>query len=145
MGIDLTNVKTTGNFEPVPNGIYDCFVKESVETDTRAGDGKIVKLKLEITGPTHKGQIVHDTLNIVNKNPTAATIGLERLKSIKIAGKAEDPNTYNLASELTGLNLSIKTEIQSDTGFAPKARVKYYMPVMSVANTPESQGFNEQF
>jgi hypothetical protein len=57
------------NFEPLPAGWYSATISQSELKDTKAGNGQYIKLRYDITGPTHQGRVVFGNLNIKNPNP----------------------------------------------------------------------------
>jgi hypothetical protein len=46
------------NFEPLPAGWYSATISQSELKDTKAGNGQYIKLRYDITGPTHQGRVV---------------------------------------------------------------------------------------
>ena len=46
----------TGNFEPLAAGWYTVTITQAELKDTKAGTGQYIKLRYNITGPTHQGR-----------------------------------------------------------------------------------------
>lgn len=68
--------------ELIPPGWYVARITEATVKMTKAGTGKYVAVRYDITGPTHQGRVVFGNLNISNPNPTAEKIGREQLSDL---------------------------------------------------------------
>lgn len=96
---------STGDFTPLPDGWYSAFIAKAELCTTKAGTGQYIKLRYDITGPTHQGRVVFGNLNIRNPNPKAEEIGRQQLGDIMRAiGLAKVQDT----DQLVGGALSIK-------------------------------------
>ena len=58
-----------GNYDPLPPGWYTVNITQAELKSTAAGDGQYIKMRYDITGPTHEGRVVFGNLNIRNPNP----------------------------------------------------------------------------
>lgn len=76
---------TGGDFTPVPEGDYSVTIKDAEIKATNDGTGQYIKLRMDITGPTHAGRVVFTNLNIRNKSQQAESIGRGQLRSIMMA------------------------------------------------------------
>lgn len=129
-----------GNFEPLPAGWYTATISQSDLKDTKAGNGQYIKLRYDITGPTHQGRVVFGNLNIKNANPKAEEIGRIDLGNIMRAiGLAKVTDT----DQLIGGSLSIKLEVKNDPQYGSSNEVKGYKslsgsvaPVSQMATAP---------
>lgn len=102
-----------GNFDPLPAGWYSATISQSELKDTKAGDGQYIKLRYDITGPTHQGRVVFGNFNIKNPNPKAEEIGRAQLGDIMRAiGLAKVTDTDQLIGGQIGIKLSIKDDAQ---------------------------------
>lgn len=102
-----------GNFEPLPAGWYTATISQSELKDTKAGNGQYIKLRYDITGPSHQGRVVFGNLNIKNANPKAEEIGRADLGEIMRAiGLAKVTDTDQLIGGQIGIKLSIKEDAQ---------------------------------
>ena len=102
-----------GNFEPLPAGWYTATISQSELKATKAGNGQYIKLRYDITGPTHQGRVVFGNLNIKNANPKAEEIGRADLGEIMRAiGLAKVTDTDQLIGGQIGIKLSIKDDAQ---------------------------------
>jgi hypothetical protein len=109
------------NFEPLPAGWYTATITKSDLTDTKAGNGQYIKLRYDITGPTHQGRVVFGNLNIKNPNPKAEEIGRQQLGDIMRAiGLAKVTDT----DQLIGGEIVIKLEVKQDETYGASNEVK---------------------
>jgi len=110
-----------GNFEPLPAGWYTATISQSELKDTKAGNGQYIKLRYDITGPTHQGRVVFGNLNIKNANPKAEEIGRQQLGDIMRAiGLAKVTDT----DQLIGGQIGIKLEVKQDDQYGASNEVK---------------------
>ena len=107
----------TGNFEPLPAGWYTCTISQAELKDTKAGTGQYIKLRYDITGPTHQGRVVFGNLNIKNANSKAEEIGRQQLGDIMRAiGLAKVTDTDQLIGGQIGIKLEVKQDAQYGAG-----------------------------
>ena len=110
-----------GNFEPLPAGWYTATISQSELKATKAGNGQYIKLRYDITGPTHQGRVVFGNLNIKNANPKAEEIGRQQLGDIMRAiGLAKVTDT----DQLIGGQIGIKLEVKQDEQYGASNEVK---------------------
>jgi hypothetical protein len=132
------------SFEPIPAGWYTAVIKSADIKDTKAGTGKILNIRFDITGPARAGAVIFVGLNIRNPNPTAETIALQDMKAIRAAiGMAQVTDT----DQLVGRAIQIKVDIQpAKDGYDAKNVVKGYkaleggampMPAAGVPGVPK--------
>jgi hypothetical protein len=119
-----------GNFEPLPAGWYTATISQSELKDTKAGNGQYIKLRYDITGPSHQGRVVFGNLNIKNANPKAEEIGRQQLGDIMRAiGLAKVTDT----DQLIGGQIAIKLEIKEDAQYGASNEVKGFKSVSGSA------------
>jgi hypothetical protein len=119
-----------GNFEPLPAGWYTAAISQSELKDTKAGNGQYIKLRYDITGPTHQGRVVFGNLNIKNPNPKAEEIGRQQLGEIMRAiGLAKVTDT----DQLIGGQIAIKLEVKQDAQYGASNEVKGFKSVSGSA------------
>ena len=125
-----------GNFEPLPAGWYTATISQSELKATKAGNGQYIKLRYDITGPSHQGRVVFGNLNIKNANPKAEEIGRQQLGDIMRAiGLAKVTDT----DQLIGGQIAIKLEVKEDAQYGASNEVKGFKSVSgSVAPTASS-------
>lgn len=113
----------TGNFEPLPAGWYTSTITQGEVKKTKAGNGEYIKLRFDITGPTHQGRVVFGNLNIKNVNPKAEEIGRQQLGEIMRAiGLAKVADT----DQLIGGQISIKLTIKDDAQYGASNEIKAF-------------------
>ena len=69
-------------FTLLPPGDYVVQIVESDIVPTKAGNGQMLKLTLDIIDGEHAGRKLWDNLNLVNANPTAVEIAQRTLNQI---------------------------------------------------------------
>lgn len=100
-----------GNYKALPAGWYTATITESDLKETKAGTGSYIKLRYDITGPTHEGRVVWGNLNIRNANPKAEAIGQQQLGDLMRAiGLASLSDT----DQLVGAPVQIKLKVTRD-------------------------------
>jgi hypothetical protein len=120
----------TGNFEPLPAGWYTVTISQAELKDTKAGNGQYIKLRYDVTGPTHQGRVVFGNLNIKNPNPKAEEVGRQQLGDIMRAiGLAKVTDT----DQLIGNSLSIKLDVKQDAQYGASNEVKGFKSVSGSA------------
>jgi hypothetical protein len=73
------------------------------------GNGKYIKIRYDIQGPTHQGRVVFGNLNVRNPNPKAEEIGRQQLGEIM---RAIGLTSLKDTDQMIGGNLSIKLDIR---------------------------------
>ena len=112
-----------GNFEPLPAGWYTVTINQAELKATKAGNGQYIKLRYDVTGPSHQGRVVFGNLNIKNANPKAEEIGRQQLGEVMRAiGLAKVTDT----DQLIGGQLSIKLEVKEDAQYGASNEVKAF-------------------
>lgn len=96
------------NFEPLPPGWYTATISAADLTPTKAGTGAYIKMRYDVTGPTHQGRVVFANLNIRNANPEAERIGRQQLGDLM---RAIGLPTLSDTDQLIGAQVGIKLKI----------------------------------
>lgn len=113
----------TGSFDPLPAGWYSATITKADLTATKDGNGQYIKIRYDITGPTHQGRVVFGNLNIRNSSQKAEEIGRQQLGDIMRAiGMAKVRDT----DQLIGYSLDIKLEIKEDEKYGASNEVKRF-------------------
>lgn len=113
--------KSENNFEPLPEGWYDVSIAGCEVKETKAGNGKYLKMKYEVKGPTHANRVVFGNLNIRNSNPKAEEIGRRQLSELLQAiGLAKLTDT----DQMLGHGLKVKLAIREDAEYGASNDVK---------------------
>ena len=101
---------TGGSFEPLPEGNYNATITQAELKDTNDKTGQYIKLRLDITGPSHQGRVIFSNLNIKNSSAKAEEIGRQQLGDImRAVGLAKVTDT----DQLIGGNVNIKLTIRA--------------------------------
>ena len=91
LNFNAEEVAPAGSFEPVPPGDYLMQIVESEMRETRAGNGRYLRLVLEGLEGAAKGRKFFDNLNLENPNPQTVQIAERRLSSICYAVGVLEP------------------------------------------------------
>jgi hypothetical protein len=106
----------SGSFDPIPAGWYNANITAAELKPTKDGSGQYIKVRYDITGPTHEGRVVFGNLNIKNASAKAEEIGRQQLGEIMRAiGLSKVTDT----DQLIGGSLSIKLNIREAIGQYP--------------------------
>lgn len=132
---------STSNYDPIPAGWYNAVINGAEVKSTKAGNGKYLNMRYDITGETHAGRVVFGMITVQNPNTTAETIGQQQLGELcRAIGKV----VLNDTDELLGATLSIKVAISAREGYEPRNEVKGFkalkggMPSMPSTPAPSS-------
>jgi hypothetical protein len=115
--------KSDRDFAPLPDGWYAVTVSEADVKATKAGTGSYIKLRLDVTGPSHQGRVVFGNINIRNPNPKAEEIGNQQLGELMRAvglPRLEDTD------QLIGRHLSIKLVTRSSEQYGDQNEIKAF-------------------
>ena len=130
--------ESSGDFEPIPAGMYTATIGGAEVKTTNAGDGQYISLRLDITGPSHEGRVVFTNLNIRNKNPKAEEIARQQLGDIM---RATGLATVEDTDQLIGGALQIKVAVKAATDqYAAGNDVKGFKAIEGGAPMPSNNG-----
>lgn len=110
--------------ETIPNGNYTLRVTQADLVETKARNGKLVKLAFEILGPTCTGRWVFDQFVVEHVNDDAQRIGKGKLSECTRALRT--PKIQSL-SELVGQTCDAKIAVVDDPNYGPKSEIKRYL------------------
>lgn len=111
----------SSNFDPIPAGWYTATIAGAELKDTKAGNGKYISVRFDITGPSYEGRAVFTNLNINNPNPKAEEIGRQQLGDIiRAIGLPSVTDT----DQLLGGSLSIKVTVKDDAEYGKSNDIK---------------------
>ena len=101
-----------GNYDPLPPGWYTATINKADLQPTKDGSGQYIKVRYDITGPSHQGRVVFGNLNIKNASAKAEEIGRQQLGELMRAiGLARVTDT----DQLIGGSLLIKLDVRAAT------------------------------
>lgn len=121
-GFDPASVPAQ-NYDPLPAGWYTVMVEKAEVVDTKARDGKRVKVEFLVTDGEHQGRKLFGGINIVNANPKAQEIGLRELADFS---RACGLVTVKDTSEFIDKMLLVKVALRADAGREPDNEIKGY-------------------
>lgn len=124
-GFDARTVEPNQGFDVIPAGEYDAAIVASEVKATSAGDGKYLKLELQILNGTFQNRKIWDQLNIWNPNAQAVQIAKGTLSAICRAVNVLTPKD---SAELHNKPLRIKVAVKKDAEYGDKNVVKSYKP-----------------
>lgn len=111
------------SYEPIPEGWYSATISEAELKDTKAGTGQYLRVRYDVTGPSHQGRVVFGNLNLRNPNSKAEEIGQQQLGELM---RAIGLASITDSDELIGGACQIKVVIKDDpTGkYDPSNEIK---------------------
>ena len=111
------------SFDPIPAGWYTACIAGAEVKTTKAGTGKYISVRFDISGPEHQGRVVFTNLNTNNPSPKAEEIGRGQLGDImRTNGIAKLENT----DQLLGCNLKIRVTVKDDPTYGLGNEVKEF-------------------
>ena len=94
--------------------------------DTKAGNGKYLKMMYRITGDNFNNACVFGNLNVRNPNAKAEEIGRQQMGVLmRAVGIAKMRDT----DELIGKELKIKVVVKSDAEYGDRNEIKNWKPL----------------
>ena len=127
--------ENSGGFTVVPEGKYQVVIVGDKLTNTKAGTGKILELKVQIIDGEHRGTTVIDRLNIINQSDIAQKIGQGQLKRIcNLCGVSYPPaDTTGLIGKPMQATIKVEKFTSDRTGNLLKSNnIAGYNPVPEV-------------
>lgn len=139
--VNLEDLPESQSSDALPAGDYQVRITEASINATKAGTGQYIKVRLDVTGPTHQGRVVFTNLNIQNPNPKAEEIGRQQLGELmRACGIASISDT----DQLIGGQMTVKVTVKHDEQYGPGNEVKAFKPLgaqMSAKPQPAASGF----
>ena len=128
--------QSTGDFEPLPAGLYTVSIASADLTPTKDGSGQYIKLKLNVIAPTHQGRVLFSNLNIRNQSAKAEEIGRQQLGAVM---RAIGLATIEDTDQLIGGTLIAKVDIRTSEQYGAQNEVKAYKPLSGAAPAKPQQ------
>ena len=116
-----------GNYEPLPPGWSSATITGAELKPTKDGSGQYIRVRYDITGPSHQGRVVFGNVNIRNASAKAEEIGRQQLGEImRATGIARVTDT----DQLVGNTLQIKLDVRpADGQYAAQNEVRGFKAV----------------
>lgn len=138
LGFDAQQVEPNG-FDLLPAGEYDAVIVDSKVVPTKAGDGKILKLQLQVLNGQYQNRTLFDQLNLWNPSQKAEQIAKGTLSALCRAVNVLTPKD---TSELHNKPVRISVGVQKSEEYGDQNKIKAYKPRQSgpsaIAPTPNA-------
>lgn len=99
----------SSNFDPLPPGWYTATIADAEVKPTKDGSGQYIKVRYDVTGPTHQGRVVFGNINIRNASAKAEEIGRQQLGEVM---RAIGLHQVTDTDQLIGSDISIKLDVR---------------------------------
>ena len=114
----------------LPKGSYNALIHSAEVVDTKAGNGKMVKVRLDITGHVDdgsgKGRVVFDQIILQHPSDKAVEIGREKFSRLCVACGFENRAPKD-TRELVGKAVECYVTVEKGTGkYEDQNRVSSY-------------------
>lgn len=120
--------EATVSYQPIPEGDYNLRVSGAEMKATRSG-GSMLKLSIEVLGPSYAGRKFFQNYNIRCASAEAERIGIQQLKMLwQSSGASGTPTDTD---EFVGRVFRAKVGIEEskDDRYGPQNRIQRYYPV----------------
>lgn len=123
LGFDASKVDPNQGFDLMPAGEYDAVIVNSEVKPTTNGEGKYLKLELQILSGQFQNRKLWDNLNLWNKSEEAVKIAKGSLSSICRAVGVMTPKD---STELHNKPLRVSVKIKKDAQYGDKNTISSY-------------------
>lgn len=107
--INVSDLPQSVGYDLLPDGWYTATINKAELTPTKDGSGQYIKMRYDITGPTHQGRVVFGNVNIRNQSVKAEEIGRQQLGDIMRAiGLAQVTDTDQLIGGVLQIKVATK-------------------------------------
>lgn len=114
------------SYDTIPPGWYNATITSAELKNTKNGAGQYIKLRYDVTGPSHQGRVVFGNLNIRNASPEAERIGRQQLGEVMRAiGLAKVSDT----DQFVGGMLAIKVAVKESAQYGAQNEVKGFKAI----------------
>lgn len=126
--ITLEELPESGGYDLLPAGWYNATITKSELKSTKNSDGQYIKLRCDVSGPTHQGRVVFGNLNIQNRSADAERIGRQQFGDLL---RAIGITRIRDTDELLGGHVQIKVGVKEDkTGqYEPQNDIRGFKPL----------------
>jgi hypothetical protein len=133
--------------DSIPAGDYTANITEVEIKPTKDGRGEYVKVRHDITGPTHQGRVLFTNINISNPSQTAENIGRQQLNELQGAAGVHALRQPQDLQQFVGRQVSIKVSTKKDEEYGDskgfKNEIKGWKAIAG-SQMPQSQPASQQ-
>lgn len=104
-------IEPTTDFDVIPPGKYLALIETAEVKPTRAGNGHIIKLMMQILDGKYKGRKLFDNINIDNPNEQCVEIGMRTLSAL---GRALNLAVITDTAQLVGGIVVVHVKVQNE-------------------------------
>ena len=115
------NAGQDNDFSPIPDGWYPIKIVDAQVKDTRAGTGKYISVRMDVTGPNYTGRVLWANYNFMNPSEAAQKIG--RAELARLAGACGIDNLED-TDQLIGMQCEVQTKIKRSEEYGDKNEIK---------------------
>ena len=137
LGTDFAHAFQTASadidYKPIPEGDYSLKISGAEMKATRSG-GSMLKLSIEVLGPSYAGRKFFQNYNIRCASAEAERIGIQQLKMLWQASGASGTPTDTEQFVGRVFRAKVGIEESKDDRYGPQNRICRYYP--QTANTP---------
>lgn len=112
-GFNAANVEPSEGRDVLPAGEYRVILTSADIKPTSKGDGKLIKVEMQVLGGQYQNRKIFDNINIENPNAVCQQIGLGTLSALCRAVGILEPND---TSELCNKPLMVKVKVKPAKG-----------------------------
>lgn len=121
--INLNELPEAQNYSSLPEGDYAVTIKTAEVKQTKAQNGSYLRLRLDVTGPTHAGRVLYANVTLQNPNEKAEEIGRRQMGDIMRALRI---STFSDTDQLIGGNLRVKVVATKSDQYGEGNEVKSF-------------------
>lgn len=139
---DVNSVeKNDRNYDPIPAGWYDAQVTDSSVEMTKNGDGRYIKLRMDVVSENYRGRVIWVRLNVQHPNQTAERIAQQQLRELcEAIGLQRMTDTSQLHNK--PVSIKVKVRIDPNGVYDPSNEVSAFKAIGTMAPPASaSRGF----
>ena len=134
----------------LPKGEYPVVIIKMEEKATKAGNGKLLNVQMQVTRGQFQNKTVFDRFNVVNPNPVAQNIGRQQLKAMLKAlgfGDGADPSIQDVINASMKSPMIAMVDVKDDQQIVKKykAGLPTSQPATPTAKQPEQNMVEQAF
>jgi len=128
--MNLKDVKTKGEFEPIPEGRYDLNVEKAELGQAETGN-PMIKVTYKITDGTYKGRLVWDNFVLIPNSYWKLKTFLEASGSA--LADSENVTEQKIADAMVGMKVNGFLSPRTSTSGKPTNDVKSYISIKAAS------------